>query len=114
MKKLGLTLAAMGLFFTATQAQVVGDVQAEVEVETELAVAGDEFKRIDVTALPEEVTAALVTEYPNALTTDAFVKMDDEEVIYKVKLDIKGQAKKVYLDAKGHWIKKEDKKEEFN
>jgi len=114
MKKLGLTLAAIGLFFTGIQAQVVEEVQAEVEVATELTVAGDEFERIEVTALPEEVNATLKTEYPNALTTDAFVKLDDEEVIYKVKLDINGQVKKVYLDAKGHLIKKEDKKEESN
>ncbi len=114
MKKLGLTLAAIGLFFTTTQAQVAGEVQADVEVGTELAIAGSEFERIELSELPGEVSAALATEYPNAVTTDAFVKTDDEEVIYKVKLDIDGQEKKVYLDAKGHLIKKEDKKEESN
>ena len=114
MKKLGLTLAAIGLFFTAAQAQVEGEVQAEVEVEKEVVVAGDEFQKIEVSALPEAVNAAILTEFPGAITSYAFVKQDDEEVIYKVKLDINGQMKKVYLDADGNWIKKEDKKEESN
>ncbi len=114
MKKLGLILSAIGLFFTAAQAQVEGEVQAEVEVEKELVLEGDEFEKIEVSALPEAVTAAILTQFPEAVTTEAFVKQDDEEAIYKVKLDLKGQMKKVYLDAAGNWIKKEDKKEESN
>jgi len=114
MKKLGLTLAAIGLFFTAAQAQVEGEVKTEVEVENELVVVGDEFEKMEVSNLPETVTSAIITEFPEAITTDAFVKQDDEKVIYKVKLDIKGKLKKVYLDADGNWIKMEDKKEESN
>lgn len=114
MKKLGLTLAAIGLFFTAAQAQVEGEVQKEVEVENELIVEENKYEQIEVAALPETIIAAIKTEFPEADITKAFVKVDNEEVIYKVKLDIKGQEKKVYLDAEGSWIKKEDKKEESN
>jgi polysaccharide deacetylase 2 family uncharacterized protein YibQ len=116
MKKLGLTLAAVGLFFMATntQAQVVAEVEQEVSVESDVDVTGDEFEKIEVADLPETITAAILTEFPEAIAKDAFVKQDDEELIYKVKLDIKGQEKKVYLDAEGNWIKKEDKKEESN
>ncbi|HSM63251.1 MAG TPA: hypothetical protein VK833_04865 [Gillisia sp.] len=116
MKKLGLTLAAVGLFFITgnTQAQVVAEVEAEVNVESDVELTGNEFQKIDVAELPEAITAAILTEFPDAIATDAFVKEDDEKVIYKVKLDIKGQEKKVYLDAQGNWIKKEVKKEESN
>lgn len=116
MKKLGLTLAAVGLFFitTNTQAQVQGEVESEVSLESEAVLSTNEFEKIEVADLPEAITAAILTEFPDAIATDAFVKEDDEKVIYKVKLDIKGQEKKVYLDAQGNWIKKEDKKEESN
>lgn len=116
MKKLGLTLAAVGLFFITgnTQAQVVAEVEAEVNVESDIALTGNEFQKIDVAELPETITAAILTEYPDAIAAEAFVKEDGEELIYKVKLDIKGQEKKVYLDAQGNWIKKEVKKEESN
>lgn len=116
MKRLGLTLAAVGLFFITTnsQAQVVDEVETEVKVETDVALSGSEFKKIEVADLPETITAAILTEYPEAITQEAFVKEDGDEIIYKIKLDIKGQNKKVYLDAEGNWIKKEVKKEESN
>jgi len=112
MKKLGLTLAAIGLFFTTTQAQVEGEVEAEGEIE--VVVAEDEFEKIEVSALPEAITASILTQFPNAITTEAYMKNDGEEVIYKVELDINGQMKKVYLDTEGNLIKQEDKKEESN
>ncbi len=112
MKKLGLTLVAVGLFFATTQAQVVGEVQSEVEVE--VADAGNEFETIEITALPEAVNTAITTEFPEALTTEAFVKNEDEVLTYKVKLNIEGIEKEVYLDAEGNWIDKEEVKEEDN
>ena len=114
MKKLGLTLAAIGLFFTAAQAQVESEVQSEVQEQREVVVAGNEFEQMELAALPEAVTAAILSEFPEAITTEAYEKKDNEKVIYKVKLDLNGQMKKVYLDAEGNWIKKEDKKEESN
>ena len=112
MKKLGLTLAAIGLFFTTAQAQVEGEVEAEGEIE--VVVAGDEFEKIEISAIPEAITASILTQFPDAITTEAYVKNDGEEVIYKVELNVNGQIKKVYLDAEGNLIKKEDKKEESN
>jgi len=112
MKKLGLTLAAVGLFFITTQAQVVGEVQSEVAVEAGVAVAGDEFETIEIATLPEAVTIAISTEFPEALTTEAFVKNEDEELTYKVKLNVEGLEKEVYLDAEGTWIEKEEVKED--
>ena len=112
MKKLGLTLAAVGLFFATTQAQVVGEAQSEVAVEAEVAVAGNEFETIEIAALPEAVTTAISTEFQEALITEAFVKNEDEELTYKVKLNIEGLEKDVYLDAEGNWIEKEEVKED--
>ena len=97
MKRLGLTLAVIGLFFTAAQAQGEGEVQTEVEVEKELIVEVNEFEQIEVSDLPEAINAAILAEFPEAIPTMVFVKQDGEEAIYKVKLDLKGQKKKVYL-----------------
>ena len=111
MKKLGLTLVAIGLFFITAQAQVEGELEAEGEI---VAVVGEEFEKIEVSALPEAVTASTLTQFPDAITTEAYLKNVDEEVIYKVELDLNGQIKKVYLDSDGNLLKKEDKKEESN
>jgi len=113
LKKLGLTLAATGLFFTTACAQVE-EGNAEVEVKKELVVTVEEFETIEVSALPEMVKTSILTQFPEAIVIEASVKHDDKMLIYKVKLDLKGQIKKVYLDAEGNLIKKEDKKEESN
>ena len=114
MKKLALTFAAVGLFFATAQAQVEGEVQSEVAVEAEVAVAGDEFQTIEIESLPEAVSASITTKYPEALTTEAFVKSEDEKLTYKLKLNVEGLDKDVFLDAEGNWIEKEDVKEEDN
>lgn len=113
MKKLGLTLAAIGLFFTAGYAQE-GEVKTETEVENEMVVEMTDFEQIELITVPETITSAILTEFPEAVTTEAFVKQEDEQAIYKINLDLSGQIKTVYLDAEGNWIKREDKKEESN
>jgi len=116
MKKLGLTFAAIGLFFvTAAQAQVQ-DVEATATtgtaVVTETAVQTDDFKKVEVSELPEAVTAAIATDFEGATIKEAYGKEMEGELIYKIKLDVNGVEKKVYADADGNWIKKEDKKKE--
>jgi len=114
MKKLGLTFAAIGLFFaTAAQAQEVEEAAtAETTVVTEVAVQQDDFKMIEVSELPEAVTAAIAKDFQGATTKEAYVKEKEGKMIYKIKLDVNGVEKKVYADADGNWIKKEDKKKE--
>jgi len=114
MKKLGLTFAAIGLFFaTAAQAQEVEETAtAETTMVTEVAVQQDDFKMIDVSELPEAVTAAIATDFQGATTKEAYVKEKEGKMIYKIKLDVNGVEKKVYADADGNWIKKEDKKKD--
>jgi len=112
MKKLGLTFAAIGLFFaTAAQAQDV-EATTTTSVVTEAAVQTDDFKKVEVSELPEAVTAAIATDFEGATTKEAYVKEKEGNLIYKIKLDVNGVEKKVYADADGNWIKKEDKKKE--
>ncbi len=114
MKKLGLTFAAIGLFFvTAVQAQeVVATGTTETPIVAETTVQTDDFKKVEVSELPEAVTAAIATDFEGATAKEAYVKEKEGKMIYKIKLDIDGVEKKVYADGDGNWIKKEDKKKE--
>lgn len=107
MKKLGLTFAAIGLFF-ATAVQAQEETETTPEVTTEVAVVGDEFEAIDVAELPEAVTSAMSTDYAEASATEAWVKEKGDKQVYKIKLDVNGEEKVVYADAEGNWLKKED------
>lgn len=115
MKKLGLTFVAIGLFFaTASQAQEVeANATTETEVVLETAVQTDGFKKVEVSELPEAITAAIAVDYEGAITKEAYVMEKEGNLIYKIKLDVNGEVKKVYADADGNWIKKEDKKQEY-
>jgi uncharacterized membrane protein YkoI len=114
MKKLGLTFAAVGLFFaTAAQAQVVEATStSETTVVTEAAVQTDDLKKVEISELPEAITAAISTDFEGATAKEAYVKEKEGKLIYKIKLDVNGVEKKVYADADGNWIKKEVKKKE--
>lgn len=111
MKKLGLTFAAIGLFF-ATTVQAQEEEQMIPEVTTEEVAVGDEFEKIEVSELPEAVTTAVSTDYAEASTTEAWVKEKDGEQVYKIKLDVNGEEKEVYTDAEGNWLEKEDTHDE--
>jgi hypothetical protein len=112
MKNLGLTFAAIGLFFaTAAQAQDV-EATTTTSVVTETAVQTDDFKMVEVSELPEAVTAAIATDFEGATTKEAYVKEKEGNLIFKIKLDVNGVEKKVYADADGNWINKDDKKQE--
>lgn len=111
MKKLGLTFAAIGLFFaTTSQAQEVE--AAATTVVTEKTVQTDDFKKIEVSELPEAITTAIATDFEGATTKEAYIKEKEGKLIYKIKLEVNGMEKKVYADADGNWIRKEDKKKE--
>lgn len=109
MKKLGLTFAAIGLFF-ATTVQAQEEAQMNPEVTTEVVAVGDEFEKIETSELPETVATAVSTDYAEASTTEAWVKEKDGKQVYKLKLDVNGKEKVVYADAEGNWLKKEDTK----
>lgn len=111
MKKLGLSLfAATAMFFytEVTNAQVEGEVKADVEVEAHAQEKTD-FVEIDVLALPQPVKDAVMTDFNGAVTEEAWVKEKDGETIYKLHLNVEGEKKKVYADQDGNWIEKEKK-----
>jgi hypothetical protein len=148
MKKLGLTFAAVGLFFaTAAQAQDIEqntkttETTESTDMSKDMSKSDDQtndnktgvydngmntddhntglkagqndgFEMVEVAELPEAVSTAISTDYQGATTKEAYVKEKDGKMIYKIKLDVNGVEKKVYTDADGIWIKKEDKKKE--
>lgn len=112
MKKLILTFAALGLFFTTTQAQVAETTtDVYTDSETEVAVVEDDFEEIDLTALPAAVNEAITRDFAGATAQEAWVKDKDDKRVYKIKLNVSGEEKKVYADAEGNWIDMEDKKD---
>ena len=120
MKKLILSFAAIGLFFTTTQAQVVAETTTTTEVTTnevttEVEVQ-DDFTQIEVVELPAAVTAAITRDFAGAVTQEAWVKEKDGKVVYKIKVEVNGEKQKLYADAEGNWIEKEkkDKKDKKN
>ncbi len=113
MKKLGLTFAAIGLFFATTAQAQESEAAAEVSTEVEVAVeAQDEYEKIEASALPAAVTLAIETDYAGATAKEVWMKEKEGKKVYKIKLDVNGEEKKVYADAEGNWIKKDDKKKE--
>ncbi|MGM0932020.1 MAG: hypothetical protein ACQEWD_01100 [Bacteroidota bacterium] len=111
MKKLGLSLLAVTAMFFYTEnvnAQVDGDVDANVEVEAHAQEKTD-FKEIDVLALPQPVKDAVMTDFNGAVTEEAWVKEKDGKTMYKLSLNVEGEKKKVYIDQDGNWIDKKDK-----
>lgn len=112
MKKLGLTFAAIGLFFAATTQSVIAQVYTEAQTE-ERAVEKDDYEKIEVTQLPAAVSTAITTDYAMAETREAWMKeKEDGKKVYKIKLDVNGQEETVYADADGNWIEKDHKKKD--
>lgn len=111
MKKLVLTFAAVGLFFTATQAQVTENPEntGEEATQSQVAEAGDDYEKIELAELPEAVTTAITRDFAEATTQEAWVKQKDEKTVYKIKLDVNGEEKTLYADAEGNWIDKKHK-----
>lgn len=109
MKKLVLSFAAIGLFFTTTQAQVVSETTITTEVSSTEVTVQDDYSQIEVIELPATVTAAITRDFVGAVTEEAWVKEKDGKVVYKIKLDVNGEKHKLYADAEGNWIDKKDK-----
>lgn len=109
MKKLVLSVMTVGAMFFATQnlqAQEEKEVDTDVEVEMEQEV--EEFVTVDVISLPQTVKDAVMTDYNEALASEAWVKTKGEMKIYKLNLDVQGETEEVYIDQDGKWLEKED------
>lgn len=112
MKKIILTFAAIGMFFT-TQAQVAETTtEANTQATTEMTEEkDDDFEEIELTELPAAVNEAITRDFAQATTQEAWVKDKDDKRVYKIKLNVNGEEKKVYADAQGNWIDMKDKKD---
>lgn len=115
MKKFALGMMTIGAMFFATQnlqAQEEGEVEeieVETEIETEVEVQ-EEFTSVDVSELPQAVTEALMTDYNEATAAEAWVKTKEGKKVYKLKIDVNGEMKKLFIDEEGKWIEMEYKK----
>ena len=111
MKKLGLTLmAAVGMFlFTQTAQAQVAETEEMEQTKAETQEKKDDFKEVDVLALPQAVKDAVMTDMNGAVAEEAWVKEKDGKTVYKLALNTEGEKTKAYIDQEGNWIEKEDK-----
>lgn len=110
MKKFVLSMMTMGAMFFATQ-NTQAQVEEIEEIETEIEVEQEEFASLDVMELPQAVKDALMTDYNGAVASEAWVKNKGDKKVYKLKLDVKGETEKVYIDQDGKWLEKDDTEE---
>ncbi|WP_037317583.1 hypothetical protein [Salegentibacter sp. Hel_I_6] len=111
MKKLGLTLmAAAGMFLFTQNAQAQGEEPEEMEQTEAMEEAQekkDDYKQIDVVALPQSVKDAIMTDLNGAVAEEAWVKEKDGKTVYKLSLNTEGEKTKAYIDKEGNWIEKD-------
>ncbi|WBL25379.1 hypothetical protein [Zunongwangia sp. HGR-M22] len=105
------SVAILGLFFAtqSIQAQEEEPMEPETTEVEEVKSASDisEFKSIDVLALPQPIKDATMTEF-NAVASDAWVKMQNDQKIYKLKVDVDGESKMIYANTNGEWLKEDE------
>ncbi|MDN3595605.1 hypothetical protein [Zunongwangia endophytica] len=103
------SFAILGLFFAtqSIQAQEEPMEPETEEVEPQSAPEIGEFQSIDVLALPQSIKDATMTEF-NAVASEAWVKMQDEEKIYKLKVAVDGESKTIYANTEGEWLKEDE------
>ena len=107
MKKIALSIMTMGAMFFATQMHAQDEEMGTEDTMEEM--VQEEFASVDVQQLPQAVKEALSEDYSDASVTEAWVKDMGEIQVYKIKLDIAGETKKVYLDQNGTWVNMEEK-----
>lgn len=111
MKRIALSIMTMGAMFFATQMHAQEDEMATAETVVEM--EQEEFASVDTKELPQAVKDALETDLPNATVTEAWSKTMGETKIYKLKLDVDGEAKKVFVDQDGTWVDMKDHSDSY-
>lgn len=105
MKKICLTVLAATAMIFSTQnlsAQEVGEDKVAVEQ------AITEYEVIDVAELPAEVTDAVERDFPGAEVSEAYVKEENGEKTYKLKVvTTEGEEVELYADAEGNWVEED-------
>ncbi|CAL67999.1 hypothetical protein [Christiangramia forsetii] len=108
MKKIALGIMTIGAMFFATNNLHAQVEEVEVETEMEMEVEQEEFASVEVMALPQAVKDAVMTDYNGAVASEAWVKSEGDLKVYKLKLDVKGETEKVFIDQDGNWIEEDD------
>jgi len=104
MKKIVLSMMTIGAMFFATE-NLQAQVEEVEEVKTEMEMEQKEFVSVEVMTLPQAVKDAVKTDYNGAVASEAWVKSKGDAKVYKLKLDVKGETKKVFVDQDGKWLK---------
>lgn len=113
MKKIVLSVMTVGAMFFATQnLQAQEEKEVETDVEVEMEQETDEFETVDIISLPQAVKDAVMTDYNEAETKEAWVKTVGEMKVYKLSLDVQGETEEVFVDQDGKWLAKEETNEE--
>lgn len=100
MKKL-IFATVFSLVGLTAMAQV--EVTEETVNEVSTVNIAQDFEEINVSDLPEAVTAALASDYPTATVSKAYKNESD---IYKLEVSMEdGSSGTLYADAQGNWIK---------
>ena len=107
MKKIVLSMMMTGAMFFAMQIHAQDGEMAVAEDTMQM--EQEEFASVDVQELPQAVKDALSTDYSEASATEAWVKTKGENKVYKIKLDMDGETKKVYVDQDGNWMDMKEK-----
>jgi uncharacterized membrane protein YkoI len=109
MKKLCLTmLAASAMLFSAQNVVAQESAPEQIAVEENLQEVTD-WMQIEIQELPAEVQQAVERDFEGAVITEAHVKENEGESIFKLKITTaEGEDMELYADAQGNWIDEEE------
>lgn len=100
MKKLVYTVAAAALFF-ATQNATAQTEATPTEESTEAVAPTQDYAAIEVSEVPEAVTASVAKDFEGAAISEVH---KDGQGNYKLVLTMGEESKTVYANESGEWI----------
>lgn len=113
MKKLGITMiAAIAMMFATENVNAQTAPQEEqTSMEPQANAEDEDFVEIDVTALPQPVKDAVMTDFQAPVDKAWAKEKEGNQMMYKIEIDHDGEKKHLYADQEGNWIDKDEKKD---
>jgi hypothetical protein len=108
MKKIAIGIMTLGAVFFATQNLQAQENEMEENINYSIGEENEEFEAIEVSALPQIVKEALITDYNGVVAQEAWVKSQEGTLIYKLSIEVEGELEKVYIDEDGNWLEKDE------
>tara|TARA_A100001518_G_C1176620_1_gene26213 strand:+ start:53 stop:391 length:339 start_codon:yes stop_codon:yes gene_type:complete len=106
MKNLMMTAAVAAMIFATANTNAQSTQAEKTLVKTEVAVQ-EGFQKIETSNVPDAVKAAVQKDFEGASIAEAYINKKKE---FKLVLESEGgEAKTVYANAKGEWIKPSSK-----